>query len=150
MKQIQGIVLAILDKFTVIIDRGRQHGIEEDDVVIIFTDGPMISDLEGKDVEHVRIPKRQLCVVVVQDKISHVSSYERISGLPVDFGETSTMFAIHGLSEIATKSDQTVKLDEQSRVNSIQWEKIHVGDKFYIQEKQQPNSVHNEIVDEVV
>ena len=77
MTGIEGKVAEIIDVYTVVINRGLAHGVEEDMRFVIYEPGEEIKDPEGGDLlgkfEYV---KAKVEVVDVQEKFSTAETYE--------------------------------------------------------------------------
>ena len=77
MTGIEGKVAKIIDVYTVVINRGLAHGVEEDMRFVIYEPGEEIKDPEGGDLlgkfEYV---KAKVEVVDVQEKFSTAETYE--------------------------------------------------------------------------
>jgi hypothetical protein len=109
MEEIEGKVAKIMDEYTVVINRGSEHRVEEDMRFVIYEPGDEIKDPDtdkslGK-FEHV---KAKVEVVNVQEKFSTAKTYET---------HTMTMPAIQ--QALAQVSGQTTRnelpLDEETR-----------------------------------
>ena len=74
---IGGIIVKIVDEHTVVIDRGHEHGVEEDMRFVIFELGDEIMDPDTRTslgkLEHV---KAKIKVTNVQEKFSTAETYK--------------------------------------------------------------------------
>ena len=108
MEEIEGKVAKIMDEYTVVINRGSEHRVEEDMRFVIYELGEEIKDPEndkslGK-FEHV---KAKVEVVNVQEKFSTAKTYET---------HTMTMPAIQALALVRGQTMRNeLPLDEETR-----------------------------------
>ncbi len=109
MEEIEGKVAKIMDEYTVVINRGSEHGVEEDMRFVIYEPGDEIKDPDtdkslGK-FEHV---KAKVEVTNVSEKFSTAKTYET---------HTMTMPALQ--EAIVRVTGQTMRnelpLDEKTR-----------------------------------
>ena len=109
MEEIEGKVAKIMDEYTVVINRGSEHGVEEDMRFVIYEPGDEIKDPDtdkslGK-FEHV---KAKVEVTNVSEKFSTAKTYET---------HTMTMPALQ--EAIVRVTGQTMRnelpLDEETR-----------------------------------
>ena len=109
MERIEGKVAKIMDEYTVVINRGSEHGVEEDMRFVIYEPGDEIKDPDtdkslGK-FEHV---KAKVEVTNVSEKFSTAKTYET---------HTMTMPALQ--EAIVRVTGQTMRnelpLDEETR-----------------------------------
>ena len=105
MKGIEGKVAKIIDVYTVVINRGLEHGVEEDMRFVIYEPGEEIKDPDTGDLlgkfEYV---KAKVEVVNVQEKFSTAETYET---------QTTTMPAIQALRGQTTRNE--LRLDKEMK-----------------------------------
>lgn len=105
MKGIEGKVAKIIDVYTVVINRGLEHGVEEDMRFVIYEPGEEIKDPDTGDLlgkfEYV---KAKVKVVNVQEKFSTAETYET---------QTTTMPAIQALWGQTTRNE--LRLDKEMK-----------------------------------
>jgi len=107
MTGIKGKVAEIVDEYTVVINRGNKHGVEEDMRFVIYEPGEEIKDPDtDESLGEFEYVKAKVEVVNVQEKFSTAKTYE-----------THTMPAIPALALLAR--DRTMReelpLDEETR-----------------------------------
>ena len=124
MEEIEGKVAKIMDEYTVVINRGSEHGVEEDMRFVIYEPGDEIKDPDtdkslGK-FEHV---KAKVEVTNVSEKFSTAKTYET---------HTMTMPALQ--EAIVRVTGQTMRnelpLDEKTRAGLPERKKtlVKIGD----------------------
>lgn len=74
---IEGKVAEIVDEYTVVINRGQEHGVEEDMRFVIYEPGEEIKDPEtDESLGKFEYVKAKVEVVNVQEKFSTAKTYE--------------------------------------------------------------------------
>jgi len=77
MKRIEGKVAKIIDEYTVVINRGHEHGVEEDMRFVIYEPGEEIKDPDtDESLGKFEYVKAKVEVVNVQEKFSTAETYE--------------------------------------------------------------------------
>ncbi|MCK4636305.1 MAG: hypothetical protein KAT49_00330 [Methanomicrobia archaeon] len=76
MKEIEGKVAEIIDLYTIVINRGRKHGVEEDMRFVIYEPGDIIEDPDTSkplgNFEHI---KAKVKVTYAREKFSTAETY---------------------------------------------------------------------------
>ena len=76
MTGIEGKVAGIINVYTVVINRGLEHGVEEDMRFVIYEPGEEIKDPDGGSLGIFEYVKAKVEVVDVQEKFSTAETYE--------------------------------------------------------------------------
>ncbi len=106
MTGIEGKVAGIINVYTVVINRGYKHGIEEDMRFVIYERGEEIKDPEGESLGIFENVKAKVEVVNVQEKFSTAETYET---------QTMTMPAIQALTQLRGQTTRKeLPLDEET------------------------------------
>ena len=106
MTEIEGKVAGIINVYTVVINRGYKHGIEEDMRFVIYERGEEIKDPEGESLGIFENVKAKVEVVNVQEKFSTAETYET---------QTMTMPAIQALTQLRGQTTRKeLPLDEET------------------------------------
>ena len=103
MTGIEGKVAKIIDVYTVVINRGLEHGVEEDMRFVIYEPGEEIKDPDGGSLGIFEYVKAKVEVVNVQEKFSTAETYET---------HTTTIPAIQPLFGQTTRN--VLPLDEET------------------------------------
>lgn len=103
---IEGKVAGIIDEYTVVINQGHEHGVEEDMRFVIYEPGEEIKDpTTGVSLGKLEYVKAKVEVVNVQEKFSTARTYE-----------TYTMPGIQALSLVWDRTMRgELPLDEGTR-----------------------------------
>ena len=105
MTGIEGKVAKIIDVYTVVINRGLEHGVEEDMRFVIYEPGEEIKDPDGGSLGIFENVKAKVEVVDVKEKFSTAETYEI---------HTTAMPAIQPLVGQTTR--KKLPLDEETSV----------------------------------
>ena len=105
---IEGKVAEIVDEYTVVINRGQEHGVEEDMRFVIYEPGEEIKDPEtDESLGKFEYVKAKVEVVNVQEKFSTAKTYET---------HTMTMPAIQALTIVQGQTMRNkLPLDEETK-----------------------------------
>jgi len=77
MIEIEGRVAEIIDEYTVVINRGHEHGVEEDMRFVIYEQGEEIKDPDtDKSLGNFEYVKAKVEVTNVREKFSTAETYE--------------------------------------------------------------------------
>jgi hypothetical protein len=108
MVGIEGKIAEIIDEYTVVINRGHEHGVEEDMRFVIYEPGEEIKDPDTDEaLGNFEYLKAKIEVVNVQEKISTAKTYET---------HTVTMSAIQALTLIQGQTRRNeLPLDEETK-----------------------------------
>ena len=104
MTGIEGKVAGIINVYTVVINRGLEHGVEEDMRFVIYEPGEEIKDPDGGSLGIFEYVKAKVEVVNVQEKFSTAKTYET---------HTMIMPAIQALSGQTTRNK--LPLDDETK-----------------------------------
>ena len=106
MTGIEGKVAKIIDVYTVVINRGLEHGVEEDMRFVIYEPGEEIKDPDGGSLGIFEYVKAKVEVVDVQEKFSTAETYET---------HTTTKPTIQFLAQVRGETTRNVlPLDEET------------------------------------
>lgn len=72
---LKGKVVAVM-KYSVAINLGTANNVKKGMKFVIYEEGPMIKDIEGNDLERLEIPKANVEVTHVQEKVSLAESFK--------------------------------------------------------------------------
>jgi len=116
---IEGKVAKILDKYSLVINRGREHGVTEDMRFVIYQEGETIIDPDGgKTLGKLEIVKGKVKIDNVQEKISTAKS---------------DIFYRAGFQELAFSMNKPERaplyIDEDENVSQKELSAIRIGDK---------------------
>ncbi len=104
---IEGRVAEIIDVYTVVINRGYEHGVEEDMRFVIYELGEEIKDPDGGSLGIFEYVKAKVEVVNVQEKFSTAETYET---------HTMTMPAIRALAQLSGQTSRNeLPLDDETK-----------------------------------
>ena len=105
---IKGKVAEIIDEYTVVINRGQEHGVEEDMRFVIYEPGEEIKDPDtGESLGNFEYVKAKIEVVNVQEKFSTAKTYET---------HTVTMPVIQALTLVQGQTMRNeLPLDEETK-----------------------------------
>ena len=117
--RIEGKVAEIVDEYTVVINRGHEHGVEEDMRFVIYEPGEEIKDPKTKEsLGKFEYVKAKVEVVNVQEKFSTAKTYET---------HTMTMPAIQALALVGGQTMRNeLPLDEETRAGLQKRPRIYV------------------------
>jgi len=103
---IKGKVAEIIDEYTVVINRGHEHGVEEDMRFVIYDPGEEIKDPDtGKSLGKFEYVKAKVEVVNVQEKFSMAKTYKTY---------TMTMPAMP-IAQLMGQTREELPLDEKTK-----------------------------------
>ena len=119
MSGIEGKIAEIIDEYTVVINRGHVHGVEEDMRFVIYEPGEEIKDPKTKEsLGKFEYVKAKVEVVNVQEKYSTAKTYET---------HTMTMPAIQALALVRGQTMRNeLPLDEETRAGLQKRPRIYV------------------------
>ena len=104
---IEGKVAGIIDEYTVVINRGYEHGVEEDMRFVIYEPGDEITDPDtGDSLGKFEYVKAKVKVVNVQEKFSTAKTYETY---------TMTMPAMTIAQVMGQTRREELPLDEETK-----------------------------------
>lgn len=119
MTGIKGKVAEIVDEYTVVINRGHEHGVEEDMRFVIYELGEEIKDPKTEEyLGKFEYVKAKVEVVNVQEKFSTAKTYET---------HTMTMPAIQAIALVRGQTMRNeLPLDEEMRAGLQKRPRIYV------------------------
>lgn len=127
MAGIEGKVAKIIDTYTVVINRGREHGVEDGMRFIIYDPGEDITDPDtGESLGRFEDIKRKVKVVNVGQKISTAKSDETFE---ITTG-TSGFIGLYSIKPSTRTELKELPLDQGTRAGLIEHKKegIKIGD----------------------
>ena len=104
---IEGKIAEIIDEYTVVINQGHEHGVEEDMRFVIYDPGEEINDPDtGESLGKFEYVKAKVKVVNVQEKFSTAKTYETY---------TMTMPAMTIAQVMGQTRREELPLDEETK-----------------------------------
>ncbi len=135
VQTIKGKIIKILNTSTIVIDKGNKDGIKQGMKLIIYTEGPMITNDIGEEIEPLELVKATTTVTSVQDKLS-IARSEVIRSSPLLESLSRDPFTFYTHAEIA-------KPESEEEILEFTPEKVKVGDLFRV--KYEPKTDYEDL-----